>query len=658
MQIDPATVAGIGKNHNLGWVDLKMSQAEHFIGIDFGTCNSSMAWFNPKTGHAEILFNAEGEIKTPSVVYFGKEETLVGKHAEDHLDDPEGRKKVVVAAKQDLAKGRVWMLNGRAVTPVDVAAEILKKLKRDAEQTHFYAPVHRAVITYPAIFDEIEKDKLQEVARKAGFAEVELLEEPVAAAIAFTQAGIPVGDSLLVYDLGGGTFDLALVVRDKVDGSFRLAAAPRGDHVGGIDFDRAIYDYMEEEFRRKTNQPICQDGYDLQLLRHCRRYKENLSSAEQPAPLSWLRPGGVRLKLNLKRPTFESLIAHHVERSIQLTQGLQQEAAAAGWKVDAVILIGGSPRIPLIRRRLQETMQVEPRDWQHRDVAVALGAAYQAHFRWAKENSSARTSASLGAEPPHLLRRVRPNEDLSAVVASLPEGAVVELDAGTYELRQPLRIDKSLTLRGPDRDHCAIVSAAAEAVLVFEGKGHFGLEGITVRHVGTAWAHAVVVNGGTVSIRRCRFTGAVTENGDRGGSGLWLKGDTAGEVTTCESTDNQLHGIELADRARPDLFNNSSWRNHDSGIAYFGSSSGTAHKNSCNENRKHGIYVGEQARPRLYGNRCSKNLQCGIAYFGSAAGTAQDNQCDENKFRGIYVGGYARPKLTNNCCVNNSAENQ
>jgi len=352
-----------------------------FVGIDFGTTNSSMAWFNPKSGQAEVLLNSEGEDKTPSVVYFGDNETLVGKHAEERLEHPEERKRIIITAKRELAKARMWMIGARGVTAIDVAAEILKKLKRDAEQTHFHEGISRAVITYPAVFDEIEKDRIREAASRAGFQEIELLEEPVAAAMAYAQAGVRVGRYVLVYDLGGGTFDVAMLVRED-DHSFRLALEPRGDRIGGEDFDRILYNHYDEIAKRKFGQPITSDGIDLHLLRQCRRYKENLSASEQPHPLSWWWPRRGRVELKLSRNRFEDLIRNQVDRTAQLTRRLCDEAATIGHHAESVILIGGSSRIPLIQRALQEVVRLEPRRWQKQDVAVALGAAYHGEQLW------------------------------------------------------------------------------------------------------------------------------------------------------------------------------------------------------------------------------------------------------------------------------------
>jgi molecular chaperone DnaK (HSP70)/TM2 domain-containing membrane protein YozV len=369
-----------------------------FIGIDFGTCNSSAAWFNPRTGQAEPLLNAEGEDKTPSVVYFGSRETVVGRFAEDRLESPEERKRVVIAVKRDLAKRRAWVVDDRSVTPLDAAALILGKIKRDAEEGHFHNPVTRAMITCPAVFDEMEKSKLRAAAALAGFCDVEVLEEPVAAARAYAESGMNVGRHVLVYDLGGGTFDLALLVRDEGDDAFRLAMEPRGERIGGEDFDRAIYDSFDAALRKKKDQPICPDGLDLHLLRQCRRFKESLTWSEQPAPLSWYW-GKTQISLKLNRAQFEGLIEKDVERTVRMTQAIQRDAAAAGCQLDSVILIGGSSRTPCIVRRLQEILQVEPRKWQKQDVAVALGAAYHAQQLWGEKPSPREPAQKKSVRP-------------------------------------------------------------------------------------------------------------------------------------------------------------------------------------------------------------------------------------------------------------------
>ena len=154
------------------------------LGIDFGTTNSCIAWYNPKTQQAEILRNAEGEEKTPSVVYFGECETLVGRYAEDKLNADEERWRVVTSIKRNLVSAPRLNVGDRIVKPDEVVTEILRKLKKDAEEYHFHEDIRRAVITCPAKFDILERQVIERAAIAAGFKEVEMIEEPVAAALA------------------------------------------------------------------------------------------------------------------------------------------------------------------------------------------------------------------------------------------------------------------------------------------------------------------------------------------------------------------------------------------------------------------------------------------------------------------------------------------
>jgi formylglycine-generating enzyme required for sulfatase activity len=368
------------------------------IGIDFGTTTSSMAWVDPGTGKAEMLKNAEGEEKTPSVVYFGAELMLVGTPAEQMLDDPQEGRRVVASVKRELANAPTLGLPGRRVKAVEVAAAVFAKLKRDAEDLHFQEPVTRAVITCPAAFDVMEREAIEAAARLAGFAEVRSLEEPVAAALAYSRAGLGVGRHVLVYDLGGGTFDLALLREEA--GGFALALEPKGlRRCGGDDFDQALYDYCDEEAERQWGHPLCDGGRDLRFLRDCRRRKENLS-AQDKVLFSSLVGEGRLFRHSLTRELFEGLIGSRIDTTVRLTGELVRAAEGHGLPVETVVLIGGSSRIPLVQRRLKEALPVEPRRWQHQDVAVALGAAYFAQGLWKSLPASASVPKSTSRPVP------------------------------------------------------------------------------------------------------------------------------------------------------------------------------------------------------------------------------------------------------------------
>lgn len=417
-----------------------MSTAAPFIGIDFGTTRSTMAWFNPDSGQAEVIRNAEGRDETPSVVYFGHGERLVGEPAETMLEDPEKRRMVVRSVKRDLVNQPSLALASGRVKAIDVAASILGKLRRDAEELHFHRPVQRAVLTYPAAFDEMQLDKIREAAGLAGFTEVVMVPEPVAAALAYAQSGLALGRHVLVYDLGGGTFDLALLTREP-NGTFRVALPPKGlARCGGDDFDRAVYDHCDEVATATLGRGITVTAEtDLFFLRQCRRRKETLSAAERCGFNAYLAgtDAPVQFSYELDRETFERLIGPTVEATVRLTGTLVQEARGAGYAVETVALIGGSSRIPLAQRRLQETLPVAPEKWQKQDVAVALGAALHGHILWsapvvtsaqpsnpAPQAPAARTAQPAAATQPDPRPSVVAGAPPSAASAARPQASI------------------------------------------------------------------------------------------------------------------------------------------------------------------------------------------------------------------------------------------
>lgn len=305
-----------------------------------------------------------------------------------------------------LSPPRIALPGGRYVRPVDVTAEILKKIKRDAEEGHFHEPIPRAVITCPAEFNVLQRQKIEEAGRLAGFSEVALLEEPVAGALAYAHAGLDVGEHVLVYDLGGGTFDLAVL--DNEDDSFHVAMEPKGmERCGGDDFDLALYHHCDEVARRSLGRPISLTaGVDLSFLRACRRRKESLTFQERGRFDYHLASenGPAHFEHEVDRQTFEELIGEYVETSARLTTEILEQADDAGHEVDTVVLVGGSVRIPLVNQRLTETLPVIPLGFDKRDVAVALGAARYTNVLWGERLAPkrARASAPATAEPPRM----------------------------------------------------------------------------------------------------------------------------------------------------------------------------------------------------------------------------------------------------------------
>ena len=360
-----------------------------YVGIDFGTSKCVMAYASPEGGTAEII-RIDGNEEMPSLVFFGDGATFVGEAAQNMLEDSGERTRIWLSVKRDIAKPIARSFPGRmeGVQPVEAATRLFAKLKHEAETRYFDQSVSNAVITCPATFTQQERDRIVEAAQAAGFAVVELLEEPVAAALAFAEEGLGVGREILVYDLGAGTFDIALLAAEETARQFRLALDPTGHQTGGDDFDRALYGLCDEIAVETLNRHLAVDAQrDPYLLLQCRKWKRSLTDSGH-CLASALLPGGegfetVRFRAEITRLAFEERIAPLVEETVRLTRSYLQEAAKRGLQVDTVLLIGGSSRVPLVERLLTADMPVAMRKWHKQDHAVALGAAYWARELWA-----------------------------------------------------------------------------------------------------------------------------------------------------------------------------------------------------------------------------------------------------------------------------------
>jgi molecular chaperone DnaK (HSP70) len=354
------------------------------LGIDFGTTFSSMSWFDAEKDEARIIPNLEGESKTPSVVYYGPDGTSVGRAAlnefmdavrlgdENHQD---AASRFIRSIKRNLLRPPVIALpGGRTARPSDVVATILGKLKRDAEEGHFHEKVRCSTVTVPAGFDADQRAVIEEGARLAGFEKVEILEEPVAAAMAFACEGQKVGESILVYDLGGGTFDLAVLTRVGNE-QFAVALPPAGDpECGGDDFDKALYDYCNQQYGVGGNGEV-----DVPFLLECRSAKEKLSTSPRTVILRLI--GGKSRSLTITRECFEGLIRERANKTMRKTAAMLEQARSAGFEVDTVVLVGGSARVPLVIEELNGVLarsggKAALLKYSNQDVAVALGTSY------------------------------------------------------------------------------------------------------------------------------------------------------------------------------------------------------------------------------------------------------------------------------------------
>lgn len=343
------------------------------IGIDLGTTYSVMAYVD-EHGRPQVIPNADSERLTPSAVFFDDGTIIVGEAAKQRaFDYPD---KVALFVKRQI-KNQSWFIEdkGKRYSPVDVSSFILRKLKQDAEQ-YLSRRINYAVITVPAYFDETARRLTQEAAMLAGLEVLSLINEPTAAAIAYSynDRSVPRQEHAVVYDLGGGTFDVTVL---QVNGSDVRVLASKGDHqLGGKDFDDKIIQLAVDQFKQQHGFDPTTNLHDANELRlKAEEIKRELSKRTKARMV--VRAQGRMTQIDITREQFESLIRGRLETTIAIVEMTLQEAALAKHQIDRILLVGGSSRIPLVARMLEEHFGRSPEPFTavHPDEAVALGAA-------------------------------------------------------------------------------------------------------------------------------------------------------------------------------------------------------------------------------------------------------------------------------------------
>ena len=345
------------------------------IGIDLGTTNSCVAVM--EGGEPVVIPNAEGARTTPSVVAFTKNgERLVGQVAKRQaVTNPD---RTIISIKRDMGTDRRINIDGKDYAPQDISAMILMKLKADAE-AYLGETVTQAVITVPAYFDDSQRKATQDAGRIAGLNVLRIINEPTAAALAY---GLDKDDShkILVYDLGGGTFDVSLL--EIGDGVFEVLATNGNTRLGGDDFDQRIIDYLAAEFKKENNIDLKADRMALQRLKEAaEKAKIELSgvmSTNINLPFITADATGPKhLDITLTRAKFDELTRDLVEATVAPMQNALRDAGLTANEVDRVILVGGSTRIPAVQEAVRKMVGKEPYRNINPDECVAIGAAIQ-----------------------------------------------------------------------------------------------------------------------------------------------------------------------------------------------------------------------------------------------------------------------------------------
>lgn len=345
------------------------------IGIDLGTTNSCVAVM--EGGEPTVITNQEGARTTPSVVGFAKNgERLVGQLAKRQaVSNPEN---TIISIKRHMGSDYKVTVEGKSYTPQEISAMILQKIKADAE-AYLGEPVKQAVITVPAYFTDAQRQATKDAGSIAGLEVLRIINEPTAAALAY---GVDKDEDgkVLVFDLGGGTFDVSIL--ELGDGVFEVLATSGNNHLGGDDFDQRIMNYLIEEFKKETGIDLSNDKLaDQRLKEAAEKAKIELSGvASTNINLPFITAdatGPKHLDVTLTRAKFEELTADLVQATIEPTRKAMQDAGLSASDIDKVLLVGGSSRIPAVQDAIKKVLGKEPTKNVNPDECVAIGAAIQ-----------------------------------------------------------------------------------------------------------------------------------------------------------------------------------------------------------------------------------------------------------------------------------------
>ena len=344
------------------------------IGIDLGTTNSCVAVL--EGGEPKIVPNPEGNRTTPSVVSFKNGERQVGEVAKRQaVTNPN----TVMSVKRHMGTSYKVEVEGKEYSPQEISAIILQNLKATAE-SYLGEEVTKAVVTVPAYFNDAERQATKDAGKIAGLEVERIINEPTAAALAYGLDKTDEDQTVLVYDLGGGTFDVSIL--ELGDGVFEVKATAGDNRLGGDDFDQVIIDYLVSEFRKENGIDLSKDKMAVQRLKDAaEKAKKDLSgvtSTQISLPfITAGEAGPLHLEVTLTRAKFEELSSSLVERTMGPTRQALSDAGLSTSEIDRVILVGGSTRIPAVQEAIKKATGKEPHKGVNPDEVVAMGAAIQ-----------------------------------------------------------------------------------------------------------------------------------------------------------------------------------------------------------------------------------------------------------------------------------------
>ena len=344
------------------------------IGIDLGTTNSCVAVY--EGGEAKVIANPEGSRTTPSVVAFKNGEIIVGQAAKNQMvTNPD----TISSIKRLMGTNKKVKANGKEYTPEQISAMILSDLKKTAE-AYLGEKVTKAVITVPAYFNDAQRQATKNAGKIAGLEVERIINEPTAAALAYGLDKQEKTEQILVYDLGGGTFDVSIL--EIGDGVFEVKATSGNNHLGGDDYDQRIIDYLVSEFKKSNGIDLSKDKMAMQRLKDAaEKAKKDLSgmtTTNISLPfISQGEDGPLHLDISLSRAKFEDLTSDLTESTLEPVRNALKDAKLSKKDIDKVLLVGGSTRMPKIAEIIKNELGQEPSKGVNPDEVVAMGAAIQ-----------------------------------------------------------------------------------------------------------------------------------------------------------------------------------------------------------------------------------------------------------------------------------------
>ena len=344
------------------------------IGIDLGTTNSCVAVMEGK--EVKVITNPEGNRTTPSVVAFKNGEKIVGDAAKRQVVT---NKNSVISIKRLMGSNEKVELDGKSYTPQEISAMILQYMKTYAEE-YLGEKVTKAVITVPAYFNDAQRQATKDAGKIAGLEVERIINEPTAAALAFGIDKTEIEQKVLVYDLGGGTFDVSIL--DLADGTFEVLATAGDNKLGGDDFDNVLVDWMTQQFAKENGVDLKKDRMAMQRLKEAaEKAKKDLSGMMQTQiSLPFISAGAdgpLHFEATLSRAQFDQMTRHLVERTIGPVRQALKDAGLTKNDIHQVLLVGGSTRIPAVQEAVRNELGKEPNRSVNPDEVVAMGAAIQ-----------------------------------------------------------------------------------------------------------------------------------------------------------------------------------------------------------------------------------------------------------------------------------------